>query len=57
MMAYLILLAVIAIVLAVAMTAISAQKRRERRAAKCVEMNASLAINNMANDALAKLIQ
>jgi type II secretory pathway pseudopilin PulG len=57
MVAYLILLTVIAIVLAVAMTAISAQKRREKRAAKCVEMNATLAINNMANDALAKLIR
>ena len=57
MVAYLILAAVIAIVLAVAMTAISAQKRREKRAAKCEEMNASLAITNMANDALAKLMK
>lgn len=57
MVAYLILVVVIAIVLAVAMATISAQKRREKRAAKCEEMNASLAVNNLANDALAKLIR
>lgn len=57
MIAYLILVAIVAIVLAVAMATISSQKRREKRAAKCEEMNASLAINNMANDALAKLLK
>ena len=57
MLSYLILGTVVAIILVVAKISISVQKRREKRAAKCIEMNASLALNNLANDALAKLIK
>jgi hypothetical protein len=57
MLSYLILGIVIAIILTITKIIISADKRREKRAAKCAEMNTSLAINNLANDALAKLIK
>jgi hypothetical protein len=57
MLSYLILGSVVAIILVVTKIIISADKRREKLAAKCVEMNASLTINNLANDALAKLIK
>ena len=57
MISYLILGVIIAVILIIAKIIISADKRREKRAAKCAEMNTSLAINNLANDALAKLIK
>ena len=57
MLSYLILGSVVAIILTITKIIISADKKREKRAAKCAEMNTTLAINNLANDALAKLIK
>lgn len=57
MVSYLILLAIIVIILVIATIAISVDKRREKRAAKCAEMNAIITMDNLANDALTKLIK